>query len=101
MQFTATLPVIGMDIAKHVFQLHVVDAQTGEVTRHKLRRDRVTAFFANRQKSLVAMRLVAVRTTGPERCRRWDMRSSCCPPSMFAPLCCATRLTPVMPRPSG
>ena len=23
MQFTATLPVIGMDIAKHVFQLHV------------------------------------------------------------------------------
>ena len=29
MQFTATLPVIGMDIAK-VFQLHVVDAQTGE-----------------------------------------------------------------------
>lgn len=55
MQFTATLPVIGMDIAKHVFQLHVVDAQTGEVTRHKLRRDRVTAFFANRQKSLVAM----------------------------------------------
>ena len=32
-----------------------MDAQTGEVTRHKLRRDRVTAFFANRQKSLVAM----------------------------------------------
>ena len=55
MQFTATLPVIGMDIAKHVFQLHVVDAETGEVTRHKLRRDRVTTFFANRQKSLVAM----------------------------------------------
>lgn len=40
MQFTATLPVIGMDIAKHVFQLHVVNAETGEVTRHKLRRDR-------------------------------------------------------------
>ena len=55
MQSTATLPVIGMDIAKNVFQLHVVDAETGEVTRHKLRRDRVTTFFANRQRSLVAL----------------------------------------------
>ncbi len=55
MQFTPTLPVSVMDIAKHVFQLHVVDAETGEVTRHKLRRDRATTFFANRQKSLVAM----------------------------------------------
>jgi hypothetical protein len=54
MQFTATLPVIGMDIAKHVFQLHVVDAQTGEVTRHKLRRDRVTTLLC--QSSEVARR---------------------------------------------
>ncbi len=55
MQSTATLPVIGMDIAKNVFQLHIVDPATGELTRHKLKRDRVTAYFVNRQKSLVAM----------------------------------------------
>ena len=30
MQSTATLPVIGMDIAKNVFQLHLVDAETGD-----------------------------------------------------------------------
>ena len=42
MKPTETLPVIGMDIAKNVFQLHVVDAETGEIERHKLRRDRVT-----------------------------------------------------------
>ena len=47
MQFTATLPVIGMDIAKNVFQLHIVNAETGEVARHKLRRDRVTTFFSS------------------------------------------------------
>jgi hypothetical protein len=35
--------------------LHVVDAETGELERHKLRRDRVTTFFANRQRSLVAL----------------------------------------------
>ena len=51
----ATLPVIGMDISKNVFQLHVVDAETGEIARHKLWRDRVTTFFANRQRSLVAL----------------------------------------------
>jgi len=45
MRSTATPPVIGMDIAKHVFKLHVVDAETGEVTRHKLRRDRVITVF--------------------------------------------------------
>ncbi len=55
MQFTSALPVIGMDIAKNVFQIHVVDVETGEIGRHKLKRERVTAFFANRQKSLVAM----------------------------------------------
>lgn len=55
MQSTPTLPVIGMDIAKNVFQLHLVDLETGEVQRHKLRRDRVTAFFSNQPQSLVAM----------------------------------------------
>ena len=55
MQSIATLPIVGMDIAKNVFQLHVVDAETGEIARHKLRRDRVTTFFANRQRSLVAL----------------------------------------------
>ncbi|MCV0437714.1 MAG: hypothetical protein K5880_03745 [Hydrogenophaga sp.] len=54
MQSDATLPVIGMDVAKNVFQLHVVDAKTGELQRYKLRRDRVTTFFVNRQRSLVA-----------------------------------------------
>lgn len=28
---------VGMDIAKNVFQLHVVDTETGEVQRHKLK----------------------------------------------------------------
>lgn len=55
MQSTPNLPVIGMDIAKNVFQLHVVDTETGEIQRHKLKRDKVAAFFANRQRSLVAM----------------------------------------------
>jgi len=47
--------VIAMDIAKRVFQLHAVDAQTGEIERVKLRREAVREFFARRTPSLVAM----------------------------------------------
>ena len=47
--------VIGMDIAKRVFQLHAVDPQTGEIERVKLRRDAVLSFFARRTRSLVAI----------------------------------------------
>jgi transposase len=47
--------VIGMDIAKQVFQLHTVDPRTGEVERVKLRRAAVLPFFAQRASSLIAM----------------------------------------------
>jgi transposase len=55
MQSTAQLPVIGMDIAKTVFQLHIVDVETGEIQRRQLKRAKVAEFFANRQPSLVAI----------------------------------------------
>lgn len=55
MESTAKLPVIGLDIAKNVFQLHVVDVETGEIQRRQLKRGKVAEFFANRQPSLVAL----------------------------------------------
>lgn len=55
MQSTAQLSVIGLDIAKNVFQLHSVDATTGEIQRRQLKRAKVAEFFANRQHSLVAI----------------------------------------------
>ena len=55
MKTAAQLPVIGLDIAKNVFQLHIVDPETGEIERIKLKRDKVAAFFANRQPSLIAL----------------------------------------------
>ena len=55
MKPSAQLPVIGMDIAKTVFQLHIVDPETGEIERVKLKRDRVAVFFANRTPALIAM----------------------------------------------
>lgn len=101
MQSNATLPVIGMDIAKNVFQLHVVDAETGELERHKLRRDRVTTFFANRQRSLVALEACGGAHHWARTLQAFGHEVNCCQPNMSAPLSCVTRPMPVMPRPSG
>lgn len=49
------LAVIGLDIAKRIFQLHSVDPETGEITRLKLGRSELIPFFANRAASIVAM----------------------------------------------
>src|SRR3712207_8217419 len=37
---------IGLDLAKHVFQVHGVDAEGRPVLRKRLRRSEVAAFFA-------------------------------------------------------
>jgi transposase len=55
MKLDSQLPIIGMDIAKNVFQLHIVDAETGEIQRRQLKRAKVAEFFANCQPSLVAI----------------------------------------------
>lgn len=47
--------VIGMDIAKHIFQLHIVDPATGVVERTKLKRAEVLEYFVQRPRALVAM----------------------------------------------
>lgn len=55
MQSTAKLPVIGLDLAKSVFQLHIVDMNSGEFQRRQIKRSKLTDFFAKCQASLVAM----------------------------------------------
>lgn len=55
MQSIANLPVIGLDLAKSVFQLHIVDVESGEIQRRQIKRAKLTEFFAKCQPSLVAM----------------------------------------------
>lgn len=57
-QFIGTLnglQVMGLDIAKHVFQLHTVDMGTGEIVNVQLKRAKVLEHFANRSACLIAM----------------------------------------------
>lgn len=45
----------GLDIAKNVFQVHWVDADSGEIHRRKLARAKTREFFARRQPGRVVM----------------------------------------------
>ena len=47
--------VIGLEIAKRVFQLHSVDQETGELQRSKLQRSELLEHFGNLTPSIVAI----------------------------------------------
>ena len=49
------LQVMGLDIAKHVFQLHTVDMGTGEIANVQIKRAKVLEYFVNKPKSLIAI----------------------------------------------
>ncbi|HRH30292.1 MAG: IS110 family transposase [Rhodoferax sp.] len=49
------LQVMGLDIAKHVFQLHTVDMGTGEIVNMQLKRARVLTHFVNKPACLIAI----------------------------------------------
>ncbi len=51
---TAT-QVIGVDIAKRVFQLHWIDVETGEIMSVQLKREKFLEHFANRAGCLIGM----------------------------------------------
>ena len=46
---------IGLDLAKHVFQVHGVDAEGATVLRKRLRRAQVLAFFSRLSRCVVGM----------------------------------------------
>lgn len=47
--------VVGLDIAKHVFQLHTVDMSTGEIVNVQIKRARVLTHFVNKPACLIAI----------------------------------------------
>jgi transposase len=47
--------VVGLDIAKNVFQMHTVDMGTGEIINVQIKRGKVLDHFANKLPSLIAM----------------------------------------------
>ena len=65
---------IGLDLAKHVFQAHGVDAEGATVVRKQLRRAQVLAFFSRLPPVWLAWRRARRRTTGRGSCARLATR---------------------------
>src|SRR5262249_59577913 len=57
--FMGEVTTIGLDLAKHVFQVHGVDAEGGTVLRKQLRRAQVLAFFSRLPPCLVGLEACA------------------------------------------
>lgn len=55
---TTTLPIVAIDLAKNVFQLHYL-GDKGQVVNRRITRAKLLEFFTNRPKSLVAMEACA------------------------------------------
>jgi len=49
------ITIVGIDLAKNVFQVHGVNERGKAVLRKRLQRDQVAAFFANLPMCLVGM----------------------------------------------
>mgnify|MGYP006998041267 CR=1 FL=1 len=46
---------VGVDIAKHVIQVHFINEHTGEVVDKQVRRQDFLAYFSNREPCLIGM----------------------------------------------
>jgi transposase len=61
------ITTIGLDLAKHVFQIHGADAEGAPVVNRKLRRAEVLRFFEKQLRVWSVSRPAVVRTTGRPR----------------------------------
>jgi hypothetical protein len=66
--------IIGLDIAKQIFQVHGVSADGNLTIKRKLRRSEVLGFFG-RHAALSALKRAADRTSGHVRSVPWAMTS--------------------------
>jgi transposase len=66
---------VGLDIAKHVFQVHGVDEQGRTVLRRKVSRGQLPKLFAGLEPCLVASRRARRHTTGLANWALWGTRS--------------------------
>jgi transposase len=53
------ITTIGLDLAKHIFQVHGVDAEGATVLRRRLRRNQVLAFFSRFPRCVVGLEACA------------------------------------------
>ena len=72
---------IGLDLAKHVFQVHCLGAQGQPLLRQRLRRSEVTSFFAGLPPCVVGMEACATAHHWARELRRLGREVRLMPPA--------------------
>ena len=68
------ITTIGLDLAKHVFQVHGVDANEAVVEKRRLRRGQVLSYFAKLAPCRVGLEACATAISGPGSCAGWGTK---------------------------
>lgn len=66
---------VGVDIAKHLIQVHFINEHTGEVVDKQIRRQDFLTFFNNREPCLVGMEACGGSSTGHGSWKNRDTKS--------------------------
>ena len=93
--------VIGLDIAKNVFQVHGADAEGRCVLRRRLRRTEVVTFFARLPRALVGIEACPGGHHWARELQRLGHDVRLIPPHTFARLSKPTRTMRPMPKGSA
>ena len=87
------IAVVGLDIAKHVFQLHGVDERGSVALRRRLRRNEVAPFFANLPTCTVALEACGGAHHWARRLSTVGRRVRLIAPQFVKPTSSQTRMT--------
>jgi transposase len=88
------IATIGLDLAKHWFQIHGVDEHGQTVVRRKLRRSEVVAYFGSLEPYLVGMEACATAHHWARELAALGHEVRLLPPLCEGPTSSATRTTP-------
>ncbi len=94
------ITTIGLDIAKHVFQVHGVDASGSVGIRRRLRRGEVLAFFAKLPPTVIGMEACATSHYWARELSALGHTVKLMPPHYVKPYVKRRRTTWRMPLPS-
>src|SRR3954467_14086995 len=79
------MTTIGLDLAKHVFQVHGVEMNGAVVEKRRLRRNQVLAFFAKLPSCLIGMEACATAHFWARELRRLGHEVRLIPPQYVTP----------------
>lgn len=97
----STVATVGLDLAKHVFQVHAVDGAGHIVTNRALRRKDVLAFFGPLPCCLIGLEAYGSAHHWARELMKFGHEVRLMPPAYVKAYVRARRTTPLMQRPSA